>query len=230
MSSMPGGPVARRPLHFIFILDVSGSMAGDKIQALNEAISEAIPHMQSVGMQNPFADLLVRVVKFSSGAQWVVPTPTPVESFAWTPVGASGVTDLGAALKIVGAELSVEKMGERALPPVLVLVSDGQPTDSWETPLADLMALPWGKRAVRVSIGIGQDIDEDVLQRFNGHPEVPVLHANNPEQLVQRIKWASTAVVQASMAPASQAKGAMGGNVPIPTPPAVIGGNSSDVW
>ncbi len=50
----PGGELATRPLHFIWIADCSGSMDIDgKIQTLNNAIREAIPHMQSVADENP---------------------------------------------------------------------------------------------------------------------------------------------------------------------------------
>ncbi len=49
MSKLPGGALASRPLHFIWVADCSGSMSVDgKIQALNNAIREAIPHMQQV--------------------------------------------------------------------------------------------------------------------------------------------------------------------------------------
>jgi len=207
-------------------------MTGEKIGSLNEAIKEAIPHMQSIAQQNPFAELLVRAMQFSSGAQWIIPTPVHVEKFSWTDISANGVTDLGAALKLLASEMAIEKMGERALPPVLVLVSDGQPTDGWESGLAELMSQPWGKKAIRVSIAIGQDADEEVLKRFNGNPEIPVLHANNPDQLVQRIRWASTQVLQASIQPQSQPKGPAGAIVPVPVPPPDTTGPSSgaDVW
>ncbi len=67
----PGGELATRPLHFIWITDSSGSMRIDgKIQALNNAIREAIPHMQRVADDNPYAQILVRAIKFSSSAQW----------------------------------------------------------------------------------------------------------------------------------------------------------------
>jgi hypothetical protein len=35
---MPGGGVARRPLHFIVMADCSGSMKGEKMQALSYAL------------------------------------------------------------------------------------------------------------------------------------------------------------------------------------------------
>lgn len=82
MSKRPGGEMATRPLHFIWICDCSGSMAADgKIQALNNAIREAIPHMQVVADENPNAQVLVRAIKFSDGAQWHIAVPTPVADF-----------------------------------------------------------------------------------------------------------------------------------------------------
>jgi uncharacterized protein YegL len=43
-------------------------------------------------------------------------------------------------------------MEQRALPPVLVLISDGQPTDDFEAGLATLMAEPWARKAVRLAV------------------------------------------------------------------------------
>jgi hypothetical protein len=50
------------------------------------------------------------------------------------------------------------------------------------------MDLPWGKKAVRVSIAIGADADLDVLEKFIGNSELKPLQANNPESLVRHIK------------------------------------------
>ena len=54
-------------------------------------------------------------------------------------------------------------MQERALPPVLVLISDGQPTDDFEGGLRVLMAEPWGMKAVRLAVAIGGELDEGVV-------------------------------------------------------------------
>ncbi len=78
MMKRPGGELASRPLHFIWIADSSGSMSDDgKIQALNTAIREAIPHMKKVAEDNPNAQVLVRAVKFSNGAQWHISPGLP---------------------------------------------------------------------------------------------------------------------------------------------------------
>ncbi|MCK6515691.1 VWA domain-containing protein [Myxococcota bacterium] len=231
MPKLPGGPLATRPLHFIFIADCSGSMAGDKIQALNHAIREAIPHMRDVARGNPNAEVLVRSVKFSAGAQWHQSQATNVEAFEWKDLSAGGMTDMGQALTLVAGTLKTPPMPERALPPVLVLVSDGEPTDDFDSGLRTLLAEPWGKKAVRLAIAIGEGARLDVLQRFIGHNELQPLQANNAEQLVRFIRWASTAVLQAASAPASQTQAAPAGvNVPLPPPPVAAPTDPNDVW
>lgn len=226
----PGGEMSSRPLHFIWITDCSGSMTGEKIQSLNYAIRNAIPSMRDVASENPNAKVLVRAIKFSSGAQWHIDDATAVDKFEWKDLQAGGLTDLGVALSMVADQLKMPPMSERALPPVLVLLSDGQPTDDYKVGLSKLLSLPWGKKAVKIAIAIGEDADIDVLQNFVDDPERAPLQANNSDSLVHFIKWASTAVVKAASAPPSQLKGeSVKSNVAIPTPPPADISND-DVW
>ena len=88
-------------------------------------------------------------------------------------------------------------MPERALPPVVVMLSDGQPTDDYKQSLANLQKLPWMKKAVKIAIAIGQDADQEILTEFTGNQEL-VLQANNATMLTKMIKWASTAVSSVS--------------------------------
>jgi uncharacterized protein YegL len=209
-----------------------------KIQALNTAIREAIPHMQKVADDNPNAQVLVRAVAFGSGAQWHISQPTPVSDFVWEDLSASGETDLGRALLAVADQLKIPPMTDRALPPVLVLLSDGQPTDDFESGLKALVEQPWGRKAVRIAIAIGGDADREVLQRFIGNSEVKPLAANSPEALVKYIKWASTAVLKSASSPAvasesPQATGAASlpaQQVPIPAAPDPTATDADDVW
>ena len=227
----PGGALATRPLHFIWLADCSGSMAHDgKIQALNTAIRETLPHMRQVAAENPTAKVLLRVVRFATGASWHVADPSPVEEFTWHDLDAEGVTDLGAALDLVAAELKVPPMSDRALPPVLVLVSDGQPTDDYEAGLNRLLAEPWGKRAVRMAVAIGQDADRDVLDQFIATPGAQPLRANSPESLVRQIRWASTAALQSASAPAAGTPGSRLAGRGVPVPDDAGPHHGADVW
>jgi uncharacterized protein YegL len=190
--------------------------------------------MRKVADENPNATVLVRALKFSSGAEWVNKDPVSVEDFKWFDLEAEGVTDMGKALSLVADELKIPPMTSRALPPVLVLISDGQPTDDFDSGLKKLMDQNWGKKAVRISIAIGSDADNEVLQKFIGISELKPLIAKNAEALVKQIKWVSTAVLQSASSPASQTKDSPPGtNVPIPVVPADIDNpidGADDVW
>jgi uncharacterized protein YegL len=224
----PGGAIANRPLHFIWIADCSGSMAlAGKIQTLNFAVREAVPGMQEAADEHPQAQVLVRSIKFSDGAQWVVGQPTPVKDFRWTDLSADGVTDMGKALSMVAEQLRVPPMDTRGLPPVLVLLTDGEPTDDFASGLKALMDQPWGQKAIRIAIAIGNDANYDVLQKFINHPERKPLKADNPDALVKAIKWSSTVVMKSSIASQIAMPNSNIG-VAIPEPPDLSG--SDDVW
>lgn len=134
----PGGELASRPLHFFWMVDCSGSMDGEKIGVVNNAIQNVLPEMVEEAENNPNAQLYVRTLKFSSGASWVTAEPVKVEEYVWEDLNAVGLTDFGKACDLLAAQLSIPPMPERALPPVVVLLSDGQPTDDYKQPLANL--------------------------------------------------------------------------------------------
>jgi uncharacterized protein YegL len=226
------GQLASRPLHFIWICDCSGSMSvNGKIESLNNAIRDVIPLMQEEADRNPNAQVLTRVMQFSNGAQWHTAQATPIHEFKWVDLKADGVTDMGKALSMVAEQLKTPPMTDRALPPVLVLISDGQPTDDFNSGLRQLMEQPWGKKAVRIAIAVGTDVDYEPLQKFIGNPEIKPLQANNPENLVRQIKWVSTAVMGAVSAPTSPSKDNPGGAFFMAIPEVPISpDNSADVW
>ena len=161
----PGGAMAKRELHFIWMLDTSGSMNVDgKIQSLNFAIRETITLLQAMARDNPNVEVLVRALTFSSGARWVIAEPTPVAAMRWSDVEAKGYTDMGAALALAATALAVPPMPERAVSPVIVLVTDGHHTDDFEAGLAKLTAERWGREAVRQAIAIGRDVSYQSLR------------------------------------------------------------------
>lgn len=194
-----------------------------KIQALNNAVREAIPHLRDEASQQPHAQVYVRALQFSIGARWHIANPTPVEDLVWPDLTAGGYTDLGAALRELATQLQVPPMEPRALPPVVVLVSDGRPTDDYQPALEHLLSLPWGAKAVRLAIAIGGDADREVLERFIANPEFPPFSANSPERLAELMRWVSTAVVGGVSSPSGVA-----GTSHIAAPP--VPASTADDW
>ena len=244
--AFPNVKLARRPLHFIYLCDCSGSMRGQKMQSLNQAIRRTLPAMAEVAGDNPEAQLLVRAVRFSDTAEWHIAQPTPVEELqhSWQDLEAYGLTSMGQAMTLVADVLRTPPMEQRALPPVLVLISDGAPTDDYYAGLQKLFDEPWARKAVRLAIAIGHDAAVDELQKFIGPeensadgPALRPLQANDARTLARYIKWASTAVVNAASRPVSEIGGdrlpSSQSNIPIPDlPPTLMDPTDMDqvVW
>jgi uncharacterized protein YegL len=189
-----GGKLSKRPLHFFFLCDCSGSMSVDgKIEALNSAIREAIPAMKEAAKANPEATVYVRAIRFANEAEWHISEETPVDQFVWTDLTADGVTVMGKAMELLADKFKgMEQL--RALRPVIVLISDGEPTDDFTKGLDKLNAGPWGQKAVRIAIAIGSKANKQCLQEFT-RDQTMVLEAKNAAQLTDYIKWVSTALV-----------------------------------
>jgi uncharacterized protein YegL len=198
-SARPGSVLARRPLHFFLVADVSGSMAADgKIQALNTALREALPHVVEVAQQNPHVEVLVRAIAFGTGARWHIGDPVRADAVEWQDLAAGGFTDLGAAIDLLAEALSSPALEQRGMPPAVLFISDGMPTDDYESALARLLALPWGRMAIRTAIAIGRDADRDMLRKLVSDDALELLSANNPEQLVRIVRWASVHLSKAA--------------------------------
>ncbi|MEM7097860.1 MAG: VWA domain-containing protein [Pseudomonadota bacterium] len=198
---LDAGLLARRQLHVIFALDCSGSMRGDRMASLNYAMRTAIPELKTVAEDNPEVDVFVRVLRFDTAARWHIETPCPIAELVWEDLTAGGETAMGAALELMAEALSAES-APRQLPPVIVLTSDGYPTDDVETGLANFFAQAAGRAATRLAIAIGSNADLETLEAFMDADEhLRPLRANNAPDLVNSIKWATTAPVKATSSP-----------------------------
>lgn len=184
-----GERMAAKPLHFIWMLDRSGSMSEEgKIQILNHAMHESIPILQEAD-QDPKVDVFVQAITFSDIAEWHIPQPTPVRSFVWTDINARGLTAMGEALSKVADRLEeLRQHVKRMYRPVLALVSDGAPTDDFDKGLAKLMATPIGKKAIRLALAVGDKANQEVLSEFVGNSEFAVMEASRPEEIENYIR------------------------------------------
>ena len=229
MSDRLGGEVGRNPLHFFFVLDVSGSMnKGGRIQALNNAVREVIPHLRDEARTNPHAQLFVRVLAFATETRWVLEAPTRVEDFRWRGVDAvpQGLTELGLALREMAKCMRDLAAEARGYPPAIILVTDGHPTHTvgphFSTGLQELMAESWGRAAVRLAIGVGRDADMHSLRRFIGREDVPLVRADNPAELTEFLVWASRAASRRASMPV------LGDSGVTFTPPEVL--TADPIW
>jgi uncharacterized protein YegL len=196
----------RKVMVLFFVIDTSGSMNGDKIGAVNAAIDELVPDIKDLSLTNSDAQIKIAVLQFDSGCRWITSSgPIEAEKFHWNSLDTSGVTDFGAACKELDKRLSTkEYMKETtgSFAPAIILLSDGEPTDSYQDELDQLKQNNWFKSAIKIAIAVGNDANHSVLEQFTGTPEA-VLEVHNKDALKKMIKFVS---VRASQVASKNAK------------------------
>lgn len=203
--------IPRRTMTLIFVVDTSGSMDGEKIASLNQAVEEVIPFIQQLSATNSDAQIKIAALEFSSGTEWMYNEPKEAEGFNWRELEPGGLTSLGEACKELNDKLSVThgfmKEATGSYAPAIILLSDGEPTDNYKHNLEKLKQNKWFQAAVKVAIAIGNDANQDVLAEFTGNKEA-VLTVHNKEQLQKIIKFVSVTASQVASSSASAGKDA----------------------
>ena len=189
-------PSPRKIMTLFYVVDTSGSMAGDKIGSVNSAMEEAITvDLPDISTANDDAEICVAIMQFSSGCSWITPSSGPIGigDVIWNDLHTNGLTDLGAACTELDKKLSRNEFLESqtgAYAPVILLFSDGGPTDNWEKGLEQLKKNNWFKHAIKIAIAIGEDADKSVLATFTGTPE-SVIAVNDKHTLKALIRKVS---------------------------------------
>ncbi len=176
MSLLDQAPIARRIMVLFFLVDTSGSMVGNKIGAVNSAIRELFPILDDISSNNADAEIKIALLRFSSGTEWLYNEPKPAQDVAnsFIDFEAAGLTDLGEACLELNSKLSRNAYMQStsgSFAPVIILLSDGGPTDNFHGGISKLKENRWFKSGIKIAIAIGQETDKDILKEFTGNIE-----------------------------------------------------------
>lgn len=162
-----------RVLDIFFLIDLSLSMGGDRILAVNQGIPQTIQAIDRSMKSRVNIDTRIHILGFSTDVKWLTPfegvSPNSIE---WSDFTYEGQSSLGLAINELCDRLETSHMSSKCYPPVCILVSDGFHTDSnefFDSTVKRLNTIPWGKRATRLALVVGTDAewyDVDKLNMF----------------------------------------------------------------
>mgnify|MGYP001563056648 CR=1 FL=1 len=160
-------PTARVPV--CLCLDTSGSMDGDPISELNAGVALFFDALRSDEVAQYAAEIAVvtfggavqRLLEFGSVANQRIP---PLAADGQTPMGEGVIT----ALELLEArKRQYSNAGIDYFQPWLVLMTDGQPTDSIDDAVTRTTALVTNRKLTIFPIGIGAKADMSKLAEFS---------------------------------------------------------------
>ena len=181
-----------KPLPVVLLLDVSSSMGGESIKKLNIAVKEMISDFASAEKNE--VEILVSIITF--GAKVLLHTPyTSAKDIEWQDLTVSGSTPMGTAFSMAKAMIEdKETTPSRAYRPTIVLVSDGEPTDSWQQPLRALVNDGRSNKCDRMAMAIGGAASNTVLNEFISGTENKVFTAQDASQIQEFFKFVTMSV------------------------------------
>lgn len=205
-----------RRLPVYLLLDVSGSMSGEPIEAVKTGVQTLVSTLR----QDPYAleTAFLSVITFDTSARQVAPL-TELANFQTPSISASGTTALGEALGLLAERVEVEVAKTTAevkgdWKPLIFIMTDGVPTDDWQRGVERLKKVRTG---IIVACAAGQGADTSVLKQIT---EVVVqLDTADSSTIKAFFKWVSASVSTGSQKVDQGQKEVTGlGDLPPPPP------------
>lgn len=200
----------------VLLLDVSGSMSGEKIDRLYDAVTTMIDRFQD-GCQKEIS-YKVAIITFGAGGASLHTPYTDVGNLQNLPrFQADGGTPLGRALMMAKEMIEDPDTTKRGAwyRPTVVLVSDGYPNDSWEQPMRDFIQgtgrdpekKDRSTKCQRMAVGIGSasELDERMLQGFVSEPDF-YFHAENASEIAEKFDLLTTKTMNTAKQSAPEPK------------------------
>lgn len=180
-----------RRLPVYLLLDTSGSMYGEPIEAVKNGVQTLVSTLRS----DPYAleTAYISIITFNSSAQQIAPL-TELAAFQPPQVEASGCTSLGEALKLLAERVDAEIVKTTQdikgdWKPIVFIMTDGEPTDNLQTGLNEFKKRKFG---MVVACAAGQSANTSTLKQITEN--VVQLDTADSATIKAFFKWVSASI------------------------------------
>ena len=185
-----------RRLPVYLVLDTSGSMYGEPIEAVKNGVQTLISTLRS----DPYAleTAFISIITFNTNAQQVT-SLTELASFQQPTIDAGGCTALGGALELLAQKIDAEVTKTTAeqngdWKPLVFLMTDGEPTDDITHGLAEFRKR---KTGMVVACAAGTGANTNTLKQITEN--VVSLDTADSATIKAFFKWVSASISTSSI-------------------------------
>ncbi len=185
-----------RRLPVYLVLDTSGSMYGEPIEAVKNGVQTLISTLRS----DPYAleTAFISIITFNTNAQQVT-SLTELASFQQPTIDAGGCTALGGALELLAQKIDAEVTKTTAeqkgdWKPLVFLMTDGEPTDDITHGLAEFRKRKIG---MVVACAAGTGANTNTLKQITEN--VVSLDTADSATIKAFFKWVSASISTSSI-------------------------------
>lgn len=184
-----------RRLPVYLVLDCSGSMTGEPIEAVKQGVKALLSDLR--GDPTALETAYLSVITFDSHARQVSPL-TELMLFKEPNLNTGGATALGAALKVlvdcIRTEVRITSATQKGdWKPLVFLLTDGFPTDNWQEATQELKGV---KIANIIACAAGAYADASVLKKIT--PSVLMMNTISAGSMSQFFAWVSGSIKMSS--------------------------------
>lgn len=207
-----------RRLPVYLLLDTSGSMFGEPIEAVRNGVQVLVSTLR----QDPYAleTAYLSIITFDNKAQQVTPL-TELAAFQFPNIEANGCTALGEALSLLAkcvenevTKTTAEVKGDWK--PLIFIMTDGVPTDNLQNGLAEFKKKKFG---TVVACAAGAGADTNTLKQIT--ESVVSLDTADSATIKSFFQWVSASISTGSMK-VEEAGVEVGTLSELPPPPAEV--------
>ena len=196
----------------VFILAVDTSLSvKNKIDVINEAIKNSIKEIKELDHGHNIAKVMVSILEFNSEAIWKPEKPQEIQNFNFIDLKCSNTAQSKYSLIYEQSNeiLTTKEFLKEAKDyyPIILLISDGKPTDSYEESLVQCEKNEFFKKAMRVAIPIITDtnmtdeqyresVDYEFMMDFTGQREERIFSVAHLNDLIDMLEIVTQTAVR----------------------------------